>query len=112
VLRLRFDDFSRATRSHTLTHATAHTPTLLQAARDLLALSLPVISLRGVTLVGVAVGNLDDGSEQLVLPFDPHTGGELDAALDAVRDRFGSTAITRGALLGRGEGMEVPLLPD
>jgi len=112
VLRLRFDDFSRATRSHTLTHATAHTPTLLHAARDLLALSLPMISSRGVTLVGVAVGNLDDGGEQLVLPFDPHTGGELDAALDAVRDRFGPTAITRGTLLGRDEGLVMPLLPD
>src|SRR5438477_3500997 len=34
VLRLRFDDFSRATRSHTLTHATTQKPTLLRAARE------------------------------------------------------------------------------
>src|SRR6266542_28540 len=37
VLRLRFDDFSRATRSHTLLHATAHTHTILATARGLLA---------------------------------------------------------------------------
>jgi DNA polymerase IV len=112
VLRLRFADFSRATRSHTLTHATAHTPTLLHAARELLTVALPLIANRGVTLVGVAVGNLDDGGEQLVLPFEPHSGGELDAALDAVRERFGSSAITRGALLRHGEGLEMPMLPD
>ena len=112
VLRLRFADFSRATRSHTLTHPTAHTPTLLHAARELLAASLPMIANRGVTLVGVAVGNLDDGGEQLVLPFEAHSGGELDAALDAVRERFGSAAVTRGALLGHDEGLVVPLLPD
>jgi DNA polymerase IV len=112
VLRLRFDDFSRATRSHTLTHATTHTPTLLRAARELLALCLPMIASRGITLVGVAVGNLDDGAEQLVLPFEAHSGGELDAAVDAVRERFGSAAITRGALLGHDPGLEMPLLPD
>src|SRR5438067_11393547 len=112
VLRLRFDDFSRATRSHTLTHATTHTPTLLRAARELLALCLPMIASRGITLVGVAVGNLDDGTEQLVLPFEAHTGGELDAAVDAVRERFGSAAITRGALLGHDPGLEMPMLPD
>jgi DNA polymerase-4 len=111
VLRLRFDDFSRATRSHTLPQATARTQTLLHAARDLLALTMPMIAQRGITLVGVAVGNLDDGSEQLTLPFDRYSG-ELDAALDAVRDRFGSAAVTRGVLLGRDPGLEMPLLPD
>ena len=36
----------------------------------------------------------------------------LDATLDDLRDRFGSSAITRAVLLGRDAGMEVPLLPD
>ncbi len=112
VLRLRFDDFSRATRSHTLTQATAHSQTLLHAARGLLAATLPMIARRGVTLVGIAVGNLDDHGEQLELPFDAYSDGQLDAALDAVRNRCGSTAITRGALLGRDPGLEMPLLPD
>jgi DNA polymerase-4 len=113
TLRLRFDDFSRATRSHTLLRASAHTQTILDAARALLASVLPIIERRGLTLVGVAVGNLDDGrAVQLVLPFDRHDGADLDAALDAVRDRFGSSAITRAVLLGRDQGMTVPLLPD
>jgi DNA polymerase IV len=111
VLRLRFDDFTRVTRSHTLPQATAHTPTLLHAARRLLTMMLPTITERGLTLVGVAVGNLDDEGVQLELPFDRHSW-ELDAAVDAVRDRFGSAAITRGVLLGHAPGIEMPMLPD
>jgi DNA polymerase IV len=113
TLRLRFDDFSRATRSHTLPRATAHTPTILATARGLLAGVVPVIERRGITLVGLAVGNLDDdGAVQLTLPFDRSCGGALDAALDDVRDRFGSASVTRAVLLGRDPGLSVPLLPD
>jgi DNA polymerase-4 len=113
VLRLRFDDFSRATRSHTLPQATASTNAILTAARGLLAISVPLIERRGITLVGVAVSNLGDGrAVQLALPFDRHSGDALDAALDEVRLRFGSTAVTRAALLGRGQGLRMPLLPD
>jgi DNA polymerase IV len=113
VLRLRFDDFSRATRSHTLPLATAHTQTILATARGLLTTATPMIERQGLTLVGVAVANLDDDRAiQLVLPFDRHSGGALDAALDEVRDRFGPTAVTRAVLLGRDQDRWVPLLPD
>jgi DNA polymerase-4 len=113
VLRLRFGDFSRATRSHTLPYPTASTQTILSTARGLLAVAAPLIEERGLTLVGVAVGNLGDGrSLQLALPFDAHSSDELDAALDEVRLRFGSNAITRAVLVGRRRGVEMPLLPD
>jgi DNA polymerase IV len=113
VLRLRFDDFSRATRSHTLPWPTAHTHTILATARALLATARPMIERQGITLVGVAVANLDDGGAiQLTLPFDRHSGLALDAALDDVRGRFGSDAVTRAVLLGRDQGWSVPLLPD
>jgi DNA polymerase-4 len=113
VLRLRFADFTRATRSHTLPHATAETHLILAAARGLLELAMPMIERQGITLVGIAVGNLEnDDAVQLVLPFDPRSGGALDAALDEVRERFGSTAVTRAVLLGRDQGITMPLLPD
>jgi DNA polymerase-4 len=118
VLRLRFDDFSRATRSRTLPRATAHTQTILVTVWELLAAARPLIDQQGLTLVGVAVGNLDTGGAfQPELPFDDAghlrpCGYDLDAAVDAVRDRFGSSAVTRAALLGRDPGLAVPLLPD
>ena len=113
VLRLRFDDFSRATRSHTLAEATAQTHTILATARDLMATATPLIQSQGLTLLGVSLSNLqDDGAIQLALPFDGAREMALDAALDDIRDRFGSTAITRAVLLGRDQGLTVPLLPD
>jgi DNA polymerase-4 len=115
VLRVRFDDFTRATRSHTLARATAHTDTIRATASALLDVTRPAIEARGITLVGVAVANLADGidhSTQLELPWDHHDTDLLDEAVDAIRDRFGSTALTRAALLGHARGIEVPLLPD
>jgi DNA polymerase IV len=113
VLRLRFDDFTRATRSHTLPRATAHTRTILDTARGLLATAAPMIERQGLTLVGVTVANLDDdGAVQLPLPFERHGGEALDAVLDEVRERFGARAVTRAVLLGRDQGLTVPLLPD
>jgi DNA polymerase-4 len=115
VLRLRFDDFSRITRSHTLPRATDRTDAVLHTARSLLDGAQPLIRARGLTLVGIAVANLDDDDAvQQVLPLDRRqgTGGALDAALDDVRSRFGSTAVTRAVLLGRDDHISVPLLPD
>jgi DNA polymerase IV len=115
VLRLRFDDFSRATRSHTLSEATAQTQTILATARGLLSTATPMIERQGLTLVGVSLANLhDDGAIQLALPFDRQRAGAgaLDATLDDLRDRFGSAAVTRAVLLGRDQGQSVPLLPD
>lgn len=114
VLRLRFDDFGRVTRSHTLPRATASTEAVLGAARELVAAAAPLIAERGLTLVGFAVSNIDrDGAAQLELPFgsaaDPIA---LDAAVDEVRQRFGNASVTRGVLLGRDPGLEMPMLPD
>ena len=196
TLRLRFDDFERATRSHTLSEATARTEAILAVARDLLVAALPLIRRRGITLIGLTLGSLsDDRAVQLALPVDPRRGrarpkrapppapdpprpsgagppatrpaghpaaqalgrrgpvatardgprgrdtdawieawvdatpaaeararddadldappaASLDATLDQLRDRFGSTAVTRAVLLGRDQGISVPLLPD
>jgi DNA polymerase IV len=111
VLRLRFDDFTRATRSHTLPEATMHTGAILITARGLLSASMPEISRRGVTLVGLSLTNLEDArAVQLVLPFDRRRA--LDVAVDEVRERYGTEAITRGVLLGRDPGLTMPMLPD
>jgi DNA polymerase-4 len=113
VLRLRFDDFTRATRSHTLPMPTADTDPILKAARRLLAEAGPLIRSAGITLVGISLANLDDDDiVQPELPFGARPFATLDGTLDAVRDRFGTSAITRAVLLGRDPGMTVPMLPD
>ena len=113
VLRLRFDDFSRATRSHTLSEATADTQTILAVMRGLLATTMPMIRRQGITLIGVTLSNLDnDSAIQLALPFGRPLAHHLDTTLDSVRDRFGRSAITPAVLLGRDHGQSVPLLPD
>jgi DNA polymerase-4 len=110
ILRLRFDDFSRATRSHTLPEASDQTDAALATARALLATAMPMIERKGITLIGISLSNLEDTEEQLVFSFDRKTA--LDAVLDRVRERFGSAAITRGVLVGRDEGLVMPMLPD
>jgi DNA polymerase IV len=113
ILRMRFDDFTRATRSYTLNEATARTGVVLATARGLLAASMPMVRRQGLTLMGVTLSNLQDArAVQLALPYEGQRRVALDVALDDVRDRFGSAAITRAVLLGRDQGLTVPLLPD
>jgi DNA polymerase-4 len=113
VLRLRFDDFTRATRSHTVPIATAQTQTILEIARALLADVATRIDRDGVTLLGLSVSSLaDDAGVQLELPFDRRRSTSLDAALDEIRQRFGSAALVRTVSMGRDAGLTVPLLPD
>lgn len=113
VLRLRFGDYARVTRSHTLPVPTAHTPTILAAARRLLVAATPEIRDRGITLLGLSLTNLDrDDALQLELPLDAHAGPALDTALDQVRRRFGAGSVARATQLGRDQGLEAPLLPE
>jgi DNA polymerase-4 len=115
VLRLRFDDFTRATRSRTLPWATSSTQPILAAARQLVAAAAPVIAQRGLTLVGFAVSGIDrSGAQQLMLPFSEAESRPLavDAAVDRVRRRYGRSALTPAVLVGRDPGFEMPHLPD
>jgi DNA polymerase-4 len=113
VLRVRFADFSRASRAHTVGQPTAETGTVLRVARRLLGGLEPELAARGCTLVGLSVATLADGDAvQLVLPFARRSPTDLDDALDDVRRRFGTASVTRGVLLRHGEGLAVPVLPD
>ena len=111
VLRLRFGDYASATRSRTLTDPIAETTVLATVATALLEQQRTVIARRGLTLVGVALTNLcDPVGVQLVLPLEG--AGELDAALDRVRDRFGAGALTRGSLIGQRLEESLPILGE
>jgi DNA polymerase-4 len=113
ILRLRWGDFTRATRSKTLPHATASTDTLLVAFRALIAAEQTTIARRGVTLLGLSITNLErgDAGVQLELPLDGHPPEALDATMDQIRDRFGTTAVRRARLLTTGDRMSAWLMP-
>lgn len=114
VLRMRFDDFSRATRSHTLPRATASTEPLVAAARELVSAATPLIAQRGLTMIGFSVANIDrGGTQQLELPFESGPDAfAIDTAVDRVRQRYGTAAVTRAVLLNGDVGLEMPHLPD
>ena len=112
VLRLRFGDFSRATRSFTMPRLTGQSQTILETARRLVAESMPLIESQGLTLVGISLTNLEDADRVQLTLTDDWRPDALDAALDAIHERFGSSAVTRAVLLGRTPGIVMPLLPD
>ncbi|AUH67540.1 MULTISPECIES: DNA polymerase IV [Gordonia] len=114
VLRLRFHDFERVTRSRTLSEPTDRTDIVLAVARGLLDEAMPLIRERGCTLIGLSLTNLaDHGAVQLALPLDgADHAGDLDLAIDSLRSRFGKGAVTRGVLVGRPHLPESPMLPD
>jgi DNA polymerase-4 len=113
VLRLRYGDFAKATRSRTLRYATGRTTVLLGIAQGLLAAALPEIAERGITLIGVSLSQLARAdSVPPELPIDWDEGMRLDTVLDAVRDRFGAASVARAAQLGRDPGWSTPLLPE
>ena len=113
VLRLRYGDYARATRSKTLGAPTDRTEVLLGVALKLLASVESDIAERGVTLIGVSLAHLARADTlQPELPIDWHDGARIDKALDAVREKFGAAAVTRAALMGHDEGVRMPRLAE
>ena len=114
ILRMRFGDFARATRSKTLPRPTAASATVTAALRELLAAEDELVRDRGLTLVGVTVTNLARDDGQLELPLDRAAGVAVavDAAVDGVRRRFGTQALQRAALLRDGPEHQPWLQPD
>ncbi|TDZ80889.1 DNA polymerase IV [Mycobacteroides salmoniphilum] len=117
ALRLRFDDYTRATRSHTVSRPTTSTEHLLSVARQLVTEATALIAERGITLIGFSVSNFGPcGAAQLELPFTSLTENALalDSTLDELRDKFGTRSVTRATLLHGGghEEWGVPTFED
>ncbi|MFB8189009.1 DNA polymerase IV [Microbacterium sp. NPDC055988] len=113
VLRLRFGDFTKATRSRSLRAPTDRTAIVLTVARALLAAAQADITARGITLIGISLSQLDRaGNVQPELPIDWGDEARLDSVLDTLRDRYGSTSVSRAAQLGRDPGWSSPILPE
>ncbi|GAC1459105.1 MAG: DNA polymerase IV [Candidatus Limnocylindrales bacterium] len=97
TLKLRVAPFETRTRQRTLAEPTHDDLRLYETARALLRAALAADRAAGrvapVRLVGVSASGLVAG-EQLGL-FESARTARLNAALDAVRDRFGDTALDR-----------------
>ena len=99
TLKLRYANFTTITRSKTLPLPTDESTRLHAETTALLdALRLERVRVR---LIGIGVTGLApvDASRQLGL-FEDDRWGRVDRAADRARRRFGSRAVTRGALLG------------
>ena len=115
ILRLRFDDFTRATRSLTIAQATAESRALLaRRARAAGGGDADDLARAGCTLVGLSLTNLEDvDAVQLALPVDRVRTLALDAAVDEVRDevRLGGDHARRAAW-GATPGSRCRCLPN
>jgi len=111
VLRLRFGDFKSATRSRTLAQSSASTALIHRTGKQLLDDVWPLVEERGLTRVGISVANLSNADAvQLAFNFESGPPPELDETLDQIRDRFGTSSISRAALVNR-PSIEMPMLP-
>ena len=105
VLRLRFGDFTNATRSHTLPEATSTAATILATAKTLLNDVWSDAERRGLTLLGLSLTGLSSAAHvQLALPFGGRDTSRLDAAVDAIHERFGRNAMRRAGSLNEVDG--------
>jgi DNA polymerase-4 len=111
VVRLRFEDSTRATRSRTMHRATASTEPVLATARSLLASAQPFIDGRPLTLLGLTLTNLERDSGQLVLALEQRDRAALDVALDEIRDRFGAGTVSRASFVDSDDSLAAWLAP-
>jgi DNA polymerase-4 len=99
TLKLRVAPFETRTRQRTLAQATDEDLAIYRVARSLLREALALDRAAGavspVRLIGVSIANLVAG-QQLGL-FDSARAARLNAALDAVRERFGDARIDRAS---------------
>jgi DNA polymerase-4 len=128
TLKVRFGDFTTITRSHSLGSPLLSSAEISEISCALLA-TLDLA--RGVRLVGITVSSLDAGglqaagcgpgvAQQLELLSDERDAprdhrhramGDVDAAVDAIRRRYGTSAVGPAAVASTG-GLRVKALGD
>ncbi len=127
-VRIRFADLRSITRAHTLPHPVSSTLTITEVAESLVRVALAQHpEERAISLLAVSLSNLvDDDLVQLELPLgegggpdrsrpDPRRPGSdtarsrhaVDASVDAVRERFGRSAVGYGSVV-LGDRSSVP----
>ena len=104
-LKARYADFTTVTRAKTLAAATADSVVIRDAARELLEKRLDREG-RAMRLLGVSLSNLAHAEETSRDLFDANArtsvsrNRTLDSVMDALRERFGASAVRRGSKRG------------
>lgn len=99
VLKVRFGDFATVTRSRTY-------PAPLDTAHELYRAALALleraaVGRRPVRLLGLGTEGLSESGSPRQLGLEARPWDHLEAAVDRVRDRFGSAAVTPARLTGQ-----------
>ncbi len=97
TVKVRFDDFTTITRSHTSPVPIDTSHDLARAARDLLLRA--EIGRRPVRLLGLGGGMLEESSTPRQLPLEGRPWEEVESAMDRIRERFGDEAVRRARLM-------------
>jgi len=121
TLKVRFGDFTTITRSHSLSSPLQSSAEIAEIGSALLA---GVELGRGLRLIGITVSSLETGGaaagRQLELlaidsgrqEDDRHRAmGEVDAAVDAIRRRYGMAAVGSGGVVSS-SGLRVKAIGD
>ncbi len=108
TVKIRRADFATHTRQRVLEPPTQDTAAICDLARLLLSEWLGPHPDAAVRLLGVGAADLQQPRQaNLFLAAHPKDS-RLDAAVDCIRDRFGSDALTRASSLGRSRGAARP----
>ena len=100
-IKIKYSDFKVITRSITLKRPTNFTDIIYQNACEL----LKAITLRPVRLLGLGLGNFEDGENLQMSLFDnimkneEKKQNEVDHVLDELRIKYGYDVLKRGSLL-------------
>ena len=98
-LKVRFDDFTTVTRTLTRPDPTSTVTDLYEAGRSLVART--AAGRRPVRLLGLAASGLVDQAEPAQLTLGEDRWRSVDDAVEAVRGRFGRTAVERARIAQR-----------
>jgi DNA polymerase IV len=101
-VKIRRADFKTYTRQCVLGQPTQDTAVVSAAARRLLAAWRAAQPDAALRLLGVGTGDLGAPRQADLFVTEPARDSRLDAAVDGIRERFGSAVLTRASLLPRG----------
>lgn len=98
-VKIRRADFKTLTRRRAIAPATSDTPSITATAQRLLATWLAQHPGDAVRLLGVGVTGLAREAQRDLFGVTPARDARLDAAVDEIKERFGSSSLMRASLI-------------